>query len=99
LLLTPPGLAGGILGPKCTPPALAAAPILSAEKYSVMNYSGVKEVGEMFERRVARRDVAGGGARPGARRPRIIRQRGAAGVFEAVYSQIYRLIVLVVPVR
>ena len=33
------------------------------------------------------------------RRPRIVRQRGAAGLIEAAYSQLYRLLVLVLPLR
>jgi hypothetical protein len=33
------------------------------------------------------------------RRPRIVRQRGAAGLLEAAYSQLYRLLVLVLPLR
>jgi hypothetical protein len=31
------------------------------------------------------------------RRPRIVRQRGAAGLLEVAYSQLYRLLVLVLP--
>ena len=37
--------------------------------------------------------------RAGGRRPRIVRQRGAAGLLEAAYSQLYRLLVLVLPLR
>jgi hypothetical protein len=37
--------------------------------------------------------------RVGGRRPRIVRQRGAAGLLEAAYSQLYRLLVLVLPLR
>ncbi|HEX2326368.1 MAG TPA: hypothetical protein VH257_12170 [Chloroflexota bacterium] len=37
--------------------------------------------------------------RAGGRRPRIVRQRGAAGLLEAVHSQLYRLLVLVLPLR
>jgi len=33
------------------------------------------------------------------RRPRIVRQRGVAGVLDAAYSQLYRLLLLVVPLR
>jgi hypothetical protein len=33
------------------------------------------------------------------RRPRIVRQRGLAGVLDAAYSQVYRLLLLIVPVR
>ena len=36
--------------------------------------------------------------RVGGRRPRIVRQRGA-GLLEAGYSQLYRLLVLVLPLR
>ena len=33
------------------------------------------------------------------RRPRIVRQRGLAGVLDAAYSQLYRLVLLVAPLR
>jgi hypothetical protein len=33
------------------------------------------------------------------RRPRIVRQQGVKGLIEAAYSQLYRLILLVVPLR
>jgi hypothetical protein len=33
------------------------------------------------------------------RRPRIVRQRGLAGLVDAVYSQLYRFLLLVLPLR
>jgi hypothetical protein len=51
-----------------------------------MNNSLVKEVGTMAESQQNRR-------------PRIVRQRGVAGVLDAAYSQLYRLLLLVVPLR
>src|SRR3989337_2720804 len=33
------------------------------------------------------------------RRPRIVRQQGVQGLIEVAYSQLYRLILLVVPLR
>jgi hypothetical protein len=35
----------------------------------------------------------------GVRRPRIVRQGGVAGFVEAAYSQLYRLLLLVIPLR
>jgi hypothetical protein len=43
---------------------------------------------------------AGGTAsEAGIRRPRIVRQRGVAGLIEAAYSQLYRFLLLVIPLR
>jgi hypothetical protein len=35
----------------------------------------------------------------GVRRPRIVRQGGVVGLVEAAYSQLYRLLLLVTPLR
>ena len=51
-----------------------------------MNNSHMTEVGTMAEVQQNRR-------------PRIVRQRGVAGVLDAAYSQLYRLLLLVAPLR
>jgi hypothetical protein len=33
------------------------------------------------------------------RRPRIVRQRGLAGLLDAAYSQLFRFLLLVLPLR
>ena len=57
-----------------------------------MNNLVLKEMGVMQ----VEQQTAG---RTAGRRPRIVRQRGAAGLLEAAYSQLYRLLVLVLPLR
>ncbi len=57
-----------------------------------MNNLVLKEMGVMQ----VEQQTAG---RTEGRRPRIVRQRGAAGLLEAAYSQLYRLLVLVLPLR
>jgi hypothetical protein len=65
----------------------------------VLKELGVMRVEQQTAGRAEGREWGGlaPAGRTGGRRPRIVRQRGAAGLLEAAYSQVYRLLVLVLP--